>query len=80
MVSLALSCTQDSSSANPSINNMVVILGMYTNDMANKLSGQLGFIPKTHISMTSSSSTSNGSYLSLENYATSKEMIKECIC
>ena len=81
VVSLALSsCTQGSSNAKPSIYNVVVILGIYTNDMANKLFGPLGFITKTHTSMTSPSSTSIYSYLSLDYYANSKEMIKECIC
>ena len=80
VVSLALSCTQDSSSARPSMNNVVAILGNYTNDMANQLPGQPGFTPKTRISMTSLSSTySNDSHPLSEYYATSTELVKEYI-
>ena len=80
VVSLALSCTQDSASARPSMNNVVAILGNYTNDMANQLPGQPGFTPETHIPMTSSSSTySKASYPLSEYYATSTELAKEYI-
>ena len=74
VVNLALSCTQDSASARPSMNSVVAILGNYTQDTANQLPNQPGFIPKTHSFMTSSSS--NGSYLSSAYNSSSLEMTK----
>ena len=77
VVSLALSCTQDSASARPSMNNVVAILGNYTQDTANQLPNQPGFIPKTHCFMTSSSS--NDSKLSLAYDSSSVEMMKSLL-
>ena len=77
VVSLALSCTQDSASARPSMNNVVAILGNYTQDTGNQLPSQPGFIPETHSFMTSSSS--NGSYHSSAYNSSSLEMTKSLI-
>ena len=77
VVSLALSCTQDSASARPSMNNVVAILGNYTQDTANQLPSQPGFIPKTHGFMSSSSS--NGSYPSSAYDSSSVEMTKSLL-
>ena len=74
VVSLALSCTQDSASARPSMNNVVAILGNYTQDTAKQLPSQPGFIPKNHSFMTSSSS--NDSYPSSAYDSSSLEMTK----
>ena len=74
VVSLALSCTQDTASARPSMNNVVAILGNYTQDTAKQLPSQPGFILKTKSFMSSLSS--NGSYLSSAYDSSSVEMMK----
>ena len=59
VVKLALSCTQQSASARPSMNFVVAILGNYIQDTPNHLPSQPGFIPETYISSSSWSFTSD---------------------
>ena len=74
VVSLALSCTQELSSARPSMNNVVAILGNYNQYMPNELSGQPAFIRRTESSMNSWSSTSDDSKPPSSYKTSSEEM------